>query len=254
MTRHTSFTSKNRLLRALPIADLERLVPSFERIQLTLRQSLEKAHKSIDFVYFLESGLGSVVATKHGGMTVEVGLFGRDGMTGTSIVLGDTESPFDCFTQMGGLALRISADNLRKALSESVSLTDLLMHYARALGIQTTYTALANGQIKVEERLARWIVMVHDRVDGDRFCVTRQFLSMMIGVRRPSLTAALQVLETKRFIKSRRGEIFVKDRNGLIDLSQGTYGPAEAEYQRLTGIPLRKSPSLAKNTTPLWSA
>lgn len=241
MTGHIAFASNNRLLHALPPADLVRLVPSFERIQLSLRQSLEKAHQPIEFVYFLESGLGSVVANKDGGTTVEVGLFGRDGMTGASIVLGDTESPFDCFTQMGGLALRISADKLREALSQSVSLTDRLTHYARALGIQTTYTALANSQIKLEERLARWLLMVHDRVDTDSFYVTHEFLAMMLGVRRPGVTVALQILETKRFIKSQRGEIFVKDRQGLIGLSQGTYGPAETEYERLTGIPLGKS-------------
>jgi CRP-like cAMP-binding protein len=180
-----------------------------------------------------------------------VGLFGRDGMTGTSIVLGDTESPFDCFTQMGGLALRISADKLREALSRSVSLTDRLTHYARALGIQTTYTALANSQIKLEERLARWLLMVHDRVDTDSFYVTHEFLAMMLGVRRPGVTVALQILETKRFIKSQRGEIFMKDRQGLIDLSQGTYGPAETEYERLTGIPLGKSKWFPTDDAPL---
>ncbi|CDZ62000.1 Crp/Fnr family transcriptional regulator [Neorhizobium galegae] len=233
--------SHNRLLSAITPEDKRLLAPSLERIQLNLRQSLERAHQPIEFVYFLETGLGSVVASKEGGSTVEVGLFGRDGMTGTSLVQGDTESPFDCFVQMGGSALRVSADNLREVLSKSIPLTALLTHYARALGIQTTYTALANGQIKLEERLARWILMVHDRTDGDSFSVTHEFLAMMLGVRRPGVTVALQILESKRFIKSQRGEILVRDRHGLIDLSQGTYGPAETEYERLTGIPLGKS-------------
>lgn len=241
MTGQNQNESKNRLLRALSPADLGLLSPRLERVQLSLRQSLETAHQPIDLVYFLESGLGSVVARKEGGATVEVGLFGRDGMTGTSLALGDTESPFDCFTQMDGSAMRISADDLRKAMSQSAAVTDLLMHYARSLGIQTTYTALANGQIKLEERLARWILMVDDRVDHNSFFVTHEFLAMMLGVHRPGVTVALQILESQNLIKSQRGEIFVKDREGLIGLTKGTYGPAEEEYERLTGIRLGKS-------------
>lgn len=251
MTGQNMSVFKNRLLRALSPADLGLLAPSLERVQLSLRQSLETAHQPIDLVYFLESGLGSVVARKEGGTTVEVGLFGRDGMTGTSLALGDTESPFDCFTQMDGSAMRISADNLRRAMSQSAAVTDLLMNYARALGIQTTYTALANGQIKLEERLARWILMVDDRSDHDSFFVTHEFLAMMLGVRRPGVTVALQILESRHLIKSQRGEIFVKDRDGLIGLSKGTYGPAEEEYERLTGIPLAKSKPVPNDDAPL---
>ena len=242
---------KNRLLQALSPADLGLLAPYLERVQLSLRQSLETAHRPIDLVYFLESGLGSVVASKEGGTTVEVGLFGRDGMTGASLALGDTESPFDCFTQMEGSAMQISADNLRNAMSRSATVTDLLMHYARALGIQTTYTALANGQIKLEERLARWILMVDDRVDQDSFFVTHEFLAMMLGVRRPGVTVALQILESKLLIKSQRGEIVVKDRDGLISLTKGTYGPAEEEYERLTGIRMGKSKPAPRDDAPL---
>jgi CRP-like cAMP-binding protein len=251
MTHHSLSLSNNRLLGAIAPEDRRLLAPGLERIKLSLRQSLETAHQPIEFVYFLEAGLGSVVASKEGGSTVEVGLFGRDGMTGTSLVQGDTESPFDCFVQMGGSALRISADNLQDALSKSAPMTELLMHYARALGIQTTYTALANGQIKLEERLARWILMVHDRMEGDSFTVTHEFLAMMLGVRRPGVTVALQILESKSFIKSQRGEILVRNRNGLMDLSQGTYGPAEIEYERLTGIALGKSKPAPTDDAPL---
>lgn len=241
---------KNRLLRALSPADLGLLAPHLERVQLGLRQSLEIAHQPIDLVYFLESGLGSVVARKEGGTAVEVGLFGQDGMTGSSLALGDTESPFDCFTQMDGSAMRISTDNLRKAMSQSVGITDLLKHYARSLGIQTTYTALANSQIKLEERLARWVLMVDDRVDHDSFSVTHDFLAMMLGVHRPAVTVALQVLEGTHLIKSQRGGIVVKNREGLISLTKGTYGPAEEEYERLTGISLRKSYTVPDDDAP----
>lgn len=251
MTRKNISIFKNCLLSALSPADLLLLAPDLERVQLSLRQSLETAHQSINLVYFLESGLASVVASKEGGTTVEVGLLGRDGMTGTSLVLGDTESPFDCFTQMDGSAMRISADNLRKAMSRSVAIADLFRSYARAIGIQTTYTALANGQIKLEERLARWILMVDDRLDHDSFVITHEFLAMMLGVRRPGVTVALHILESRHLIKSKRGEIVVKDRERLISLTKGTYGPAEEEYERLIGIPLARSMPVPHDDKPL---
>lgn len=229
---------QNRLLRALSVDDVNLIVPHLETVQLSLRQPLETAHETIKFVYFLETGLGSVVAGKNNGSSVEVGLFGRDGMSGTSVVLGDTESPFDCYTQMAGSAMRMSANHLRDALIQSGSLKDLMMQYARALGIQTTCTAWANAEMKLEERLARWILMVDDRTDDNRFRVTHEFLAMMLGVRRAGVTVALNILGSRGMIKLERREIFVLDRDALTQLTRGSYGTAEIEYSRLTGIPI----------------
>ncbi|MGO4567572.1 hypothetical protein AB4Z52_21485 [Rhizobium sp. 2YAF20] len=113
MTGQNASLFKNRLLRALSPVDIGLLAPSIERVQLKLRQPLETAHQPIDLVYFLGSGLASVAARKEGGTTVEVGLFGQDGMTGTSLATGDTESPFDCFKQTGGSAICISRSGAR---------------------------------------------------------------------------------------------------------------------------------------------
>jgi len=242
---------KNKLLQALSDEDGLLLLPRFETVSLALRQPLETAHQRIAAVYFLESGLASVVASKYGGSTVEVGLIGCDGMTGTSLTQHDTESPFDCFVQMEGSAMRISADDLFSAMSQSVSLSKLFIRYTRSLGVQTTYTALASAQIKIEERLARWILMVHDRMDDNSFFVTHEFLGMMLGVQRPGVTIALQTLELKHLIGSHRGEVLVKDRTGLINLTKGTYGPSEDEYERLTGIQLSKSRLFPRDDTPL---
>jgi CRP-like cAMP-binding protein len=236
MNVQTPHLFQNRLLNALTIDDLALIAPSMDIVHLSLRQPLEIANEPIEFVYFLESGLGSIVAGKDRGSSVEVGLFGREGMSGTSLALGDTQSPFDCYTQMSGTANRISSDNLRVALAQSSSLSDITMHYARALNIQTTCTAWANAKIKLEERLARWILMVDDRTDLNHFRVTHEFLAMMLGVRRAGVTVALNLLESQNMIKSEYREIFVLDRDALINLTQGTYGPAEAEYSRLTGI------------------
>lgn len=250
MSVHVVPKIKNRLLCALSPEDQRLIVPHMDRIQLSLGQPLEKAHDPIETVYFLESGLGSVVARRLGGSTVEVGLFGRDGMSGSSIAQGDTDSPFDCFTQMNGAAMCIAAGDLLDAMAVSETLKNLMIQYARALGIQTTYTALASGQNTIEGRLARWILMVHDRVETDRFSVTHEFLSIMLGVHRPGVTLALQLLESRQCIRSQRGEILVRDRPALIALTKGTYGPAEEEYERLTGISLGKSKPLPGGDKP----
>jgi CRP-like cAMP-binding protein len=242
---------KNLLLRTLSTEDQALLLPMIRRVELPLRQPLETAHQTIETAYFLETGLASIVARKDGGSSVEVGLVGCEGMTGTSLTLRDTESPFDCFVQMESSAMCISTDNLRKAMSRSETLSDLLIRYARTIGVQTTYTALASGQIKIEERLARWILMVHDRMYGDAFFVTHEFLGMMLGVQRPGVTIALQTLELKHLIGSQRGEVQVKNRDGLMRLAKGTYGPSELEYERLIGIQLAKSRLAPQEDPPL---
>ncbi|MCD2173635.1 Crp/Fnr family transcriptional regulator [Rhizobium sp. C4] len=224
---------QNRLLRALSAADLALVLPHLESVRLQYRQALETAQEQIEFVYFPETALGSVVAGKEAGSSIDVGLFGRDGMSGTSLVQGDSRSAFDCITAIEGYAMRISADNLQDAMRQSASLKSLMAHYARALGIQTTYTAWANAEMKLEQRLARWILMVDDRIDDHRFRVTHEFIAIILGVRRAGVTVALKRLEEQRLIKIERREICVLDRDGLINLTMGSYGPAEVEYQRL---------------------
>ncbi|KQY27821.1 hypothetical protein ASD32_24915 [Rhizobium sp. Root483D2] len=118
----------------------------------------------------------------------------------------------------------------------SDTLGGTLSKYARAFSLQTTFTALATGHAQIEQRLARWLVMVHDRVDGDSFTITHDLLSLMLGVRRQGVTVALQILEGDHLIKSTCGTIEIKDREGLIEAGEGTYGPAEVEYRRLMGF------------------
>lgn len=238
MSTDQNYPFQNRLLRALSIDDIGLISPYLHSVDLHLRQPLENAHEEIEYVYFLETGLGSIVAGKESGSAIEVGLFGRDGMSGTAIILGDTESPFDCFMQVSGSAFRMSSDDLRTMLQQSETLQSLLLSYARALGIQTSCNAWANAEIKVEERLARWILMVDDRTEEEYFRITHELIAVMLGVRRAGITVALKVLESRAMIRSEHRRITVLDRQALISLTRGTYGPAETEYSRLTGISL----------------
>lgn len=239
LTNYIPSTS-NQLLLALSPEDWLLIARHLTRVPINLRQPFEHAHKPIEFIYFIESGLASMVAQLPSGRRNEVALLGLEGMTGSSLLFGDTQSPFDCFAQMEGEALRMPVDVLAMAIADSPSLNMLMMQFARALAIQTAFTALSNGQSHIDQRLARWLLMVHDRVRGDCFAITHEYLSIMLGVRRTGITNAMHLLEGNHLIVSTRNRVVIKDRLGLIALSSGAYGPAEKEYTRITGLDLAK--------------
>lgn len=229
---------KNRLLNTLKPADLALLRPLLEPVDLPLEMVLEMPNEPIDSVYFIESGIASVVAGQ--GARIELGLIGLEGMSGLSIVLGDDRSVNRTFMQASGSAFRIGAKEFSRMLQKSPTLRLSLLRYAQFFSTQVAQTAVANGRGKLEARLARWLLMTHDRMGGDSFPFTHQFLSVMLGVRRPGVTVALHVLEGLGLIKARRGLITVVDRKGLEAHSDASYGVPEAEYERLIGGNFRR--------------
>ena len=148
--------SPNRILSRLSRADFRLLEPHLERMELPVRTLLQARNKRVDQVYFMESGFASVVA--NGGHDIEIGIIGREGMTGLSVVMDiNDRAPHETYIQYAGSGQRMAADNLREAIDASVVLHRVLLHYAHAFMVQTTQTALANGRSKIEERLARWL-------------------------------------------------------------------------------------------------
>lgn len=226
--------TSNRLLRSLTSEDRNVLWPNLLRVSLPLRTQLELPNKTIKNAYFMESGFASVVANSHG-HSIEVGLIGREGVTGLAILMGAGRTPNSTYIQLAGAALRIEAEALRAAMEESVALRQALLIYAHAFSVQTSQTALANGCVRVEERLARWLLMAHDRIDDNDVHLTHEFLSVMLGVRRAGVTIALNVLEARKLVRAQRGVIEILDRKGLEKLTNGTYGVVEREFQRLFG-------------------
>jgi CRP-like cAMP-binding protein len=228
-----SGSSRNLLFNRLSAADRALLERGLEPVDLPIRFYLEHRNRKIEHVYFIESGIASVVA--HGGHRgdVEVGLIGREGMSGLAVLLGSDRSPNDTFIQVAASGRRITAEALHGAMDESSTLRQVLLLYAHAFAIQTAQTALANGRHKLEERLARWLVMAHDRLDGDELHLTHEFIAVMLGVRRPGVTLALNLLEKGGLITVGRGAITVNDRDGLVEAANGAYGAAEAEMKRL---------------------
>jgi CRP-like cAMP-binding protein len=225
----------NKLLAALSPADARLLTPHLQRVDLPLRKQLETAQRSIEHIYFPESGFVSVVADGDGNNRVEVGMIGREGMTGLAVVLGTDRSPNETFVQNAGKGLKMPAEELRKAMAQSASLRSRLLLYAHTFVVQATQTAKANARGQLEERLARWLLMAHDRIGGDELVITHEFLSVMLGVRRPGVTVALSLLEKTALITTDRGVISIVDRRGLKQAANGAYGVPEAEFKRVFG-------------------
>ena len=220
-------TTTNRILSRLSPDDYELLAPNLQAIDLPVRKPIEARKRRIENVYFIESGFASVVANGSNKPSIEVGIIGREGMTGLAIVLGDDRAQHETYIQVAGRGLRISAANLRKADERAPTLHRAMLRYANSFLQQTTTTALANGRSKMEERLARWLLMANDRIDGNEVPLTHEFLGLMLGTYRPGVTKAIKALGQAGLVAARRGGISILDRKGLEKRSNGTYVPAE---------------------------
>lgn len=227
--------SRNRLLSALSPADFRLLQPNLEPVALGLRRVLEKPDKRIDAVYFPEAGFASVVAVQANNTQAEIGLIGREGMSGLTIVLGNHRSAHSTYMQAAGEGQRIRTAELRKAMQASASLQGLLLKYVQAFMMQTAHTAISNARGKLDQRLARWILMADDRLEGGKLPLTHEFLSLMLGVRRAGVTEALHALQSQRLIHASRGEITIRNRKGVERRAGASYGAPEAEFRRLIG-------------------
>lgn len=224
---------RNSILGAMSSADLALLQPHLARVPLNFRQRLQSANRQIRHIYFPESGIASVVAACAGNHQAEVGIVGRDGMTGLAIVHGADRSPCDTFILVEGEGQSISAKDLRRAMDKSATMLTCFLRYAHVYAVQMGYTALASARGSIEERLARWLLMTHDRIDGDKLGLTHELISSMLGVRRAGVTGALQAFEAKGLIERARSSIIMKDRRGLLETANAFYGPPEAEFKRL---------------------
>ena len=228
-------TRRNQLLNALSADDLESLEPHLEFKEFLRWHAFEEANRSIKYAYFFERGFASMMANGPRGRQVEVGLIGREGVSGMPIIMGDDRSPHSTNAQVDGAGYRISARTLREKMDASPTLNRVLLNFAHVLTIQIAQTALANARARLDERLARWILMGHDRLSGDDLPLTHEFLSIMLGATRPSVTVVMRSLEMRGLIRSRRGHVILVDRAGLGKVAGSSYGVPEAEYRRLMG-------------------
>lgn len=226
--------TRNLLLGALDEGDFALLQPHLERVTLNRGDFLFHADAPIERIYFLESGIASIVSVEDDGERMEVGISGREGLVGTAVLLGSDRTPHQSFMQVGpSSALSIASGQLTRIANASESLRTLLLRYVQTFVVQTAQTATANGNNTVPARLARWLLMCHDRIDGDELELTHEFMAMMLAVRRSGVTVTLHALEAEGAIRTTRGRVQILDRSCLRAAASDAYGRPEAEYSRL---------------------
>lgn len=226
------YDAKNGLLGKLQPDDFSEVSAHLERVELKQGEFLFKSYETIDYLYFLESGLSSEIAGPQGDESIEVGCIGHEGVSGVPALLDVDSSPHYAFMQVGGTAHRIKTTTLRALSDNRPAVRRLLLRFAHVFMIQIAATARADGRFGVERRLARWLLMCQDRL-GERLPLTHEFFALMLGVRRPSVTDALHALEGKLLIRSERSLVTIRSRAGLEELAGSAYGLPESEYRRL---------------------
>ena len=223
---------QNRLLGALSPVELAGLSDDLERVDLSFKEPLQEIGKPIRYMHFPNSGVISKVSELHQGMTVETGTIGREGVSGLDAFLGVTNSTDRVFCQIPGKGFRIRPAAVRAAVDDGSSLGPLLLRYTHAVMAMLAQGVACNAQHTLEQRMCRWLLMTRDRVDSDTFPLTQEFLAMMLGVRRPSVSVIGAMLQQAGFIQYRRGRMTILNRSGLKEASCECYAFVQAEFER----------------------
>ena len=208
------------------------------RRSLPLRKTLLVPQKRIEAVYFIESGWVSMVAHLDEGAQAEVGLVGFEGMIGLPLVVGVDTAFTDTYMQASGAGLQMEATAFQRELEDNPALHKLLLRYSEAMYAQAMQTAACNGRHNLEQRLARWLLMAHDRSEGDVLPLTQEFLSLMLCVYRPSITVVARVLQKAGIISygnSSKGSIIILDREALEDTACDCYKIVQERFKALLG-------------------
>jgi CRP-like cAMP-binding protein len=241
MSDFSQSTVSNLLLRALPPEAFDLLKPAMQRIDLPLKFELVTPDVPNDQVVFLERGLGSLVATSSDNEIVEVGHIGYEGLAGMHVLLKVPKTPNKTFMQAEGNGISVPTSVFLGMVGQIPAANDLLLRYVHCCELQLAHSALANARYNMPERLARWLLMCHDRLQTDDLPLTHEFLSIMLGVRRSGVTNEIHILEGVHAIKATRGNIRIVDRQKLEDVAGGSYGIPEDEYEEHIGFPIRRA-------------
>jgi CRP-like cAMP-binding protein len=226
---------RNKILAALRADEYERVLPHLKPVSLPLGEVLYETEGRIRYVYFVSTGVVSLVTHMEEGSGVEVGLVGSEGMVGLPLALGDDVSPNQAIVQIAGGAVRMEGAALREELKGGGLLKVLLLRYVLAVLKQASQSAACNRSHHVAERLARWLLTCHDRVEGDELLLTQEFIAEMLGTRRAGVSEAAGILQGAGLLRYSRGHITVTDRKGLEEFACECYAVVRTEYDRLLG-------------------
>jgi CRP-like cAMP-binding protein len=224
---------ENKLLAKIPSKELERLLPHLHEVELPYMKVLSEINEKIDDAYFVTDGVVSMVNEPDNGEIVEFATVGNEGMAGFPILMGTPSMPSRVLVQVAGSGLHIRASDLLECLGDMPVLSRLLMRYVMAVLNQIAQSTSCNRLHQVQERCARWLLHTHDRVHGNSFTLTHEFLSQMLGVHRPTVTIAARMLQQAGLIRYTRGKVEVIDRSGLEQASCNCYRLIVDQYARL---------------------
>ncbi len=227
----------NRLLGLLTPKDYARLSPHLQRVPLKYRQSLYHAHRPIGFVYFIETGVGSLVNTMANGDAVEVGTIGNEGVVGLPLLLGDVRGPTHVYVKVPGSGLRMKAEQFKRELAHSPSMRAVMLLYVHAFFNQVAQSAACNRFHSLQQRCCRWLLMTHDRMQSNEFLLTQEFLANLLGVQRTGVTAAASALQQAGLIHYKRGAVTIIDRRGLEARSCECYRVSKLEFESSARCP-----------------
>lgn len=215
MARHQEDNIANRILLALPHDCLQRLRPHLERVDLQQRCVLHDANAPVDYLYFVNRGLISLIKTMEDGRTVEVAAIGTEGLTGVFALYGIQPPIWDAIVQIPGEAFRIDLGRVQAEIKRSEAFRRIIQRYIHAVISEITQTAACNRLHSLEERCCRWLLLAQERAQADIFPITHEFLALMLGVQRAGLSITAGMLQKAGFIQYSRGRIEILDRAGL---------------------------------------
>ena len=224
---------KNRILASLSQAEISRLAPYLTPVSLDRGKTLLSPDTEVTHAYFIETGLASVVVEMANGDTVETGITGKEGIVGIPVLLDTKSMPSHTFIQIAGSGFKIGADRLKREFEKSEQLRKLVNSYFQASLVQTAQTAACNRLHDIAQRLARWLLMCHDRVESDTFSITHEFLGHMLGTPRTTVTLAAGILHKSGLVDYSRGTIHIRDRKGLEKAACECYETIRKEFDRL---------------------
>lgn len=228
--------TKNHIVQSMLLADINSLTPHLERVDHCSGDLFAERGDPIRYACFPEGAVTALLASTETRHKIAVGMIGHEGMVGSAALEGATHWHYDvCVRAANSTALRIEIERLLDLCRRSETLRELLLRFAGSLAVQVGTTSVANLIGSIERRLARWILLYHDRLPGDEITMTHEEISIMLGIRRASATDVLHILEGEQAVKSVRGRIIVRDRARLEAIAGEFYGDAEADYRRMIG-------------------
>jgi CRP-like cAMP-binding protein len=227
----SAYRGKNQLLAAIPSDDFSRFFSTLEPLELSLRQVIQVASQPVDHIYFIESGVASILTIMSDGSTIEVGMTGTEGMLGVASLLDPGAITPRVIVQIPGTALRMHVGRCKAAFDQSTAVRTVMLRFASDLLALSAQTAACNRLHSIEQRCARWLLMAYDRVKTETMPMTHEFLASMLGVRRAGVTTAAGELQRSGLISYRQGSLTIRDTEGLQALACECY---RADHDRLT--------------------